>query len=146
MISQTEIIEFIELNPSVNKRLDKALMGKIYLQEFNVPVKNTGCGGCVVEALNKIRVKYGYAATTTKEHKTTVKERLKTCSKCEYMVKGGFMGVSDTCGKFLNKLSSTPDLTNKGVPLCGCVLRGKAELGRKMLKMLGGCPDERWIN
>jgi hypothetical protein len=126
MIAKTQIIEFIELNPSITKNTSIATLNDIHKQIFNKPIADKSCGSCVMTALNKIRSEHGYEVTTRREHKSIVKERLNECYTCEHLVKNGLFGFVDQCG------------------ICKCSVRAKAELRPRLLNILGGCPENKW--
>ena len=143
MIDIQKIIELIERNPSIGKQTtpsDKVLMNEYHTELFGKPIADTGCGGCVLKALDKLRGYAGYNPLAIKVHKSVTKARLEECGTCEYRVIGGFIGIKDTCGPFMNKTEKTKE----GLSLCGCVLSSKAKLNARWLNRLGGCPANKW--
>jgi len=145
-----ELLALIARNPSISKRTsskDIDLIDKYHKQVFKVHIADKGCYTCVLGAFDKLRAHVGYEPLIRKELKNITKQRLEKCYTCEYLVKDGFnlFGVKkDTCGRFLNKTRTNPDKTDEGVELCGCIVTEKAALRRRLLKVLGGCPAEKW--
>jgi len=128
-MNKEQLIELIERNPSINKRTSSDTIKEInrfHKEVFNKPVKDTGCHGCVLEGLDKLRRYMGYEPIKKKESKNIIKKRLETCYNCPHMVKNGLLGLFDQCG------------------VCKCSITLKTELRPKMIKLLGGCPDNRW--
>jgi hypothetical protein len=146
-MNKIDAIELIERNPSIN-RLTKSgdinTLDRYYQHVTGKKIKDKSCSSCVLEALDAVRVHYGYAPTKRKASKNLTKERLKVCYTCPYRVENGFLNSFDTCGPFANTIKREPVKTDEGIELCGCVIRGKAELSVKLIKRLGGCPDNRW--
>jgi len=147
-MNKIDAIELIERNPSINKRTianDIGAIDSYYKFITGKGIADKGCHSCVVSALDVVRVHYGYAPLERKAPKNLTKERLKVCYTCEYRVEKGFLNALDTCGPFANTIKREPVKTKEGVELCGCVIRGKAELSEKLIKRLGGCPANKWI-
>jgi len=151
VVDKEKIIELIERNPTIGKntsRVDIELINNYNIALFKTPIASTSCTSCILKGLDKLRGYVGYNPLNIKAHRTITQQRLKTCSTCEYRVKGGFNppigNPKDTCGKFLNKMRPNPDKTSEGVELCGCVLESKAKLNQRWITKLGGCPANKW--
>ena len=143
-MTKKEVIHFIERNPVIGKNLNKKemdLLDGYYQKLTGKRIKDRGCYGCVLKAMDAVRRHAGYSPLKIKAHKQTTKERTEECNKCPYKEAGMLF---DTCGPFLNKLRPAPKLTDKGVELCGCSIASKAELSHRWVDKLGGCPDKRW--
>lgn len=143
MIDNEEIIKLIERNPSIGKQTsaaDKVLINTYHIQVVGKPIASMSCSSCLLTALDKLRAYVGYNPLKIFAPKNITGQRLAICGGCEYRVEGGFLGVKDTCGNFMNKTDKTKD----GVLLCGCVLSSKAKLNIKWIHKLGGCPAKKW--
>lgn len=128
-MNKDKIIELIERNPSINRNTSVSDIRLIdtYLKEiYNKGLKSFKCHTCVLSGYDKLRVYVGYAPTKKKEFKNIIKNRLNICYTCPNMVKNGLFGIADQCS------------------LCGCSIRAKAELRPKLMKLLGGCPADKW--
>ena len=104
--------------------------------------KDSSCYGCVVKQLEALRSCIGLPPLNKMVDEKIKENRLDICNSCPYKNNDGMF---ETCGPLGNKLRSEPEKTDSGEVLCGCILSIKAELPERALKIVGGCPDQRWL-